>query len=135
VGVLPSAPGGFRFLFIVIDMFTKWIEVMSVMNITRDAAVKFLQSIVYKSDVPKWVLTDNETQFKGAKFTRCCTNFSINHQASSATHPQMNGQVERANKLILQGIKARTFHDLKAKGRNWHKEMPSVLWALYTNVN
>jgi hypothetical protein len=26
------------------------------------------------------------------------------------------------------------FYDLKARGRNWHKESPSVLWALRTNV-
>jgi hypothetical protein len=47
----------------------------------------------------------------------------------------MNGQVERANRLILQGMKARMFHDLEAKGRNWHKELPSILWALHTNIN
>jgi hypothetical protein len=50
-------------------------------------------------------------------------------------HPQANGQVEWANKLILQGMKTRMFHDLEAKGRNWHKELPSVLWVLCTNVN
>jgi hypothetical protein len=27
------------------------------------------------------------------------------------------------------------FHDLEVNGRNWHKELPSVLWALRTNVN
>jgi hypothetical protein len=27
------------------------------------------------------------------------------------------------------------FHDLEARGRNWHKELPSVLLALRTNVN
>jgi hypothetical protein len=32
-------------------------------------------------------------------------------------------------------MKVRMFHDLEAKGRNWHKELPSVLWALQTNVN
>jgi hypothetical protein len=32
-------------------------------------------------------------------------------------------------------MKARMFHDLEAKDRNWHKELPSVLWALRTNVN
>jgi hypothetical protein len=32
-------------------------------------------------------------------------------------------------------MKARMFHDLEARGRNWHKELPSVLWALHTNVN
>jgi hypothetical protein len=35
----------------------------------------------------------------------------------------------------LQGLKTRMFHDLEARGRNWHKELPSVLWALHTNVN
>jgi hypothetical protein len=32
-------------------------------------------------------------------------------------------------------MKTRMFHDLEAKGRNWHKELPSVLWALHTNTN
>jgi hypothetical protein len=27
------------------------------------------------------------------------------------------------------------FSDLEARGRNWHKELPSVLWALHTNIN
>jgi hypothetical protein len=32
-------------------------------------------------------------------------------------------------------MKTIIFHDLEARGRNWHKELPSVLWALRTNVN
>jgi hypothetical protein len=47
----------------------------------------------------------------------------------------MNGQVERANRLILQGMKTRMFYDLGARDRNWNKELPLVLWALRTNVN
>jgi hypothetical protein len=27
------------------------------------------------------------------------------------------------------------FDDLEARGINWHKELPSVLWALRTNIN
>jgi transposase InsO family protein len=42
VGVLPKALGGFRFLFVAIDTFTKWMETMPVVNITYDATVKFL---------------------------------------------------------------------------------------------
>jgi transposase InsO family protein len=78
---------------------------------------------------------DNETQFKGAKFVRCCADFGIQHQPSSLVHPQTSGQIERTNRLILQGMKTRIFHDLEARGRNWHKELPSVLWALRINVN
>jgi hypothetical protein len=32
-------------------------------------------------------------------------------------------------------MKIMMFHDLKARGRNWHKELPSVLWVIQTNIN
>jgi hypothetical protein len=61
VGILPRAPGGFMFLFIDTDTFTKWMEATPVVNITQEAVVKFLKSIIYRFDVPKRVLTDNGT--------------------------------------------------------------------------
>jgi hypothetical protein len=32
-------------------------------------------------------------------------------------------------------MKTRMFHDLEARSKNWHKELPLVLWALRTNIN
>jgi transposase InsO family protein len=87
VGVLLRAPGGFRFLFVDINTFTKWMEATPVVNIMNEAAVKFLQSIIYRFDIPQRVLMDNGTQFKGAKFLRCCADFGIHHQPSSVAHP------------------------------------------------
>jgi transposase InsO family protein len=66
-------------------------EATSVVNITQEAAVKFLKSIIYRFNILKRVLTDNGTQFKSAKFLRCCADFGIHHQPSSAAHPQTNG--------------------------------------------
>jgi hypothetical protein len=40
-----------------------------------------------KFGVPQRVLTDNGTQFKGAKFVRYCVDFGIHHQPSSPAHP------------------------------------------------
>jgi hypothetical protein len=34
VGIFPRAPGDFRYLFVRIDMFTKWMEVVPTVNIT-----------------------------------------------------------------------------------------------------
>jgi hypothetical protein len=64
VSVLPRDLGGFRFLFISIETFTKWMKATPVVNIMQEAAVKFLQSIIYRFDLPKKVLTNNGTQFK-----------------------------------------------------------------------
>jgi hypothetical protein len=32
-------------------------------------------------------------------------------------------------------MKTMMFQDFEVKGKNWHKELPSVLWALQTNVS
>ena len=41
--------------------------------------------------------------------------------------PQTNGQVERANGKILQGLKPRILNKF---GRRWLTELPSVIWSL-----
>jgi hypothetical protein len=38
VSVLPRALGGFRYLFVEVDTFTKWMEVVIEVNITQDSA-------------------------------------------------------------------------------------------------
>ena len=54
---------------------------------------------------------------------------------ASVAHPQSNGQVERANGMILQGLKPRIFDRLKPYAGRWVKELPSVLWGLCTNTS
>jgi hypothetical protein len=43
-----------------------------------------------------------------------------------------NGQVERANDMILQGLNPRIYNDLNKFGRRWMKELPSMVWSLRT---
>jgi transposase InsO family protein len=61
-------------------------EPAPVVNITQEAVVKFLEIFIYRFGVPKIVLTDNGTQFKGVKFLRWCADFGIHHQPSSVAY-------------------------------------------------
>jgi hypothetical protein len=47
-------------------------------------------------------------------------------------HPQANGQVERANGLIFDGLKKRLYDDNSKKGGMWIDEISSVVWGLRT---
>jgi hypothetical protein len=47
-------------------------------------------------------------------------------------HPMTNGQVERANDMIMQGLKPRIYNDLHKFGRRWMKELPLVVWSQRT---
>jgi hypothetical protein len=40
--------------------------------------------------------------------------------------------VERANDMILQGLKPRIFDRLNKSGQKWLQELPAVMWSLRT---
>jgi hypothetical protein len=46
-----------------------------------------------------------------------------------------NGQVERADGMILQGLKPRIHNDLNKFGKRWMKELPSMVWSLRTTLS
>jgi hypothetical protein len=129
LGPFPRAVGGYRYLFVAIDKFTKWPEATPVVNITQGAAVAFLKSIVCRFGVPSHIITDNGTQFTSRIFQEYCEGIGTQLCFASVAHPRSNGQVERANAEILRGLKTRTYDCLKKHGANWVSELPSVLWG------
>jgi hypothetical protein len=50
-------------------------------------------------------------------------------------HPQANGQVERANGLILAKLKPMLCEDLKDYDSKWIDELPKIVWGLHTQVS
>jgi hypothetical protein len=72
LGPFPRAVGGYRFLFVAIDKFTKWPEATPVVNITQGAIVAFLKSIVCRFGVPSHIITDNGTQFTSRILQEYC---------------------------------------------------------------
>jgi hypothetical protein len=51
---------------------------------------------------------------------------------ASVTHPQVNGQVERANGMVLDALKKRLHDAANTKGGKWIRELPNALWGLHT---
>jgi transposase InsO family protein len=113
VGPLRQAPRGFTHLLVVVDKFSKWIEARPIINIHSEEAVSFFTDIIYHFGIPNTIITDNGTQFMGKKFFNFCDDNNIRVDWSAVAHPKMNGQVERANDMILQGLKSRIFKRLE----------------------
>jgi transposase InsO family protein len=91
-----------------------------------------LHHIIYRFTIPNTIITDNDTQFTGKKFLNFCDDNHIRVDWSAVAHPKTNGQVERANDMILQGLKPRIFKRLDKFRVRWVAELPSVLWSLCT---
>jgi transposase InsO family protein len=132
VGPLQKAPGGFTHLLVAIDKFSKWIEVRPLTSIRSEQVVAFFTNIIHRFGVPNSIITENGTQFTGEKFLDFCEDHHIRVDWAAVAHPMTNGQVERANGMLLQGLKPRIYNDLNKFGKRWMKELPSVVWSLRT---
>jgi hypothetical protein len=132
VGPLRQAPGGFTHLLVADDKFSKWIEARPIVSVRFEEVVSFFTDIIYRFGIPNTIITDNGTQFTGKKFLNFYDNNHIGVDWLAVAHLKTNGQVERANSMILQGLKPRIFKRLDKFRARWVAELPSVLWSLRT---
>src|SRR3954468_6563519 len=130
-----SSLGGCEFLLVAADKFSKWIEAKPVKKADGAMALKFVKDLVVRFDIPHSIFTDNGTNFAQGELKEYCQEEGIRLDLASVTHPQSNGQVERANALILGGIKTRLEAPLHHAVGAWAEELPSVLWSLRTTPN
>ena len=95
----------------------------------------FIADITTRYGIPHSIITDNGTNFSKGALARFCATQGIRLDLASVTHPQSNGQVERANGLILSSIKPRLIEPLERSAGCWLDELPAVLWSLRTTPN
>jgi hypothetical protein len=135
VGPLKKAKGGFKYIFVAIDKLTKWIEYKPLVKYNTAKSVEFIQDIMHRFEIPNRVITDLGSPFIAIKFRNCAQDCGINVDYASVAHPEANGQVERANGLILAGLKPRLYEELEDYNSKWIKELPKVVWGLRTQIS
>jgi transposase InsO family protein len=89
-GPFPHAIGGYRFLYVAIDKFTKWPEATPVVKINKQSVVKFIKSIIHVFGVPNRIITDNGSQFTSGAFQGCCKDLAFQICYASPAHPESN---------------------------------------------
>ena len=94
------ASNGHRFILVVIDYFTKWVEAASYASVTRSVVVKFIKKeIICRYGLPKKIITNNATNLNNKMMKEMCEDFRIQHHNSTPYRPKMNGVVEAANNI------------------------------------
>ncbi|XP_072071426.1 uncharacterized protein [Arachis hypogaea] len=91
---------------------------------------QIVTSQINGSESRSLVISDNGAQFTDKNFKEFLSGLGIKQRFSSVEHPQSNGQVEAANKVILKGLKKR----LEGKKGSWADELASVLWSYRTSL-
>jgi hypothetical protein len=121
IGSVITAPGGFNHVLVAIDKFTKWIEYKLIATLSAERVVSFICDILHHFGFPSTIITDLRSNFHSQQFWDFCERSSIEVKYVSVAHLRANGQVERANSLILDGLKKRLYNENSKKGGNQAK--------------
>jgi transposase InsO family protein len=105
----------------------KWIEYKPITKLSADRMVSFICDILHRFGFPNTIITDLGSNFHSHQFWDFYERSTIEVNYVSLAHPQANGQVERANGMILDDLKKRLYDENNKKGGKWINVISSVV--------
>ena len=126
---LPASTSGHMHVLIIVDAFSKWIDLVPLTELTASAvAAAFEERVLARFGRPVEVTTDNGSEYK-AEFHRLCQDLGIEHRTITAGHPEANGLAER----IVQVMKKALRKYVLAHGvGNWPSQLPTIEFGYRT---
>jgi transposase InsO family protein len=126
VGPFPLV-GEMRYIIIMIDRLTGYIEAEATSSQTAEVAVDFFEKVSFRYSSILYLVSDRGSQFLSHTFSKMCSLLRTKQLLTSAYHPQTNGKVERANKTLQQVLAK-----MCSNGGDWPSILPICLHFLRT---
>ena len=103
---LDKSSGGYQYLLVLTDLFTKFTQVYATRNKEgKTAAERFYNDFILKFGLRGKILHDQGKEFDNNLFKHLAQFCNIKRIRTSPYHPQTNGQTERMNQTIINMLK------------------------------
>jgi hypothetical protein len=107
LGPLPVTSEGNKYILVMTDHFTKYVEVLAVpTQEAEDCALRIANHFIARWGAPLSIHSDQGTTFESKTFQELCKLFEIRKTRTSPRNPKGNGQTERFNRTLIKMIKA-----------------------------
>ena len=104
-GPLPLTMRHNRVVLVMVEHFSKWIELVVLLDKgSEGAAIAFLDRVLSHFGAPVEVLTDQGREFLG-EFQTLCDHALIDHQMTSRDHPKADGLAKRLVQMVKRGLR------------------------------
>lgn len=123
--MVPPSARGHRYALCVVDLHTRWPEVVCLRSLTAKAACGALLQIFSQHGVPETICSDQGTNFTSKLTQEMLQRLGATPRFSTPDHPQSNGLVERWNGTFKRMLS----HIVSEHGREWDRMIPFLLWA------
>lgn len=104
-----------KYLLLVIDSYSKWLDVHIVSSTSSEVTVQSLRNSFAMHGLPLVLVTDNSTSFTSEEFGKFCEVNGVKHLKTPPRHPSSNGVVERAVQTVKQSLKKVTGGSLQTR--------------------
>ena len=132
LGPLSTTEGGNKYILIIADYFTKWVEAFPLPNQeARTVADKLVNEVVCRFGIPLIIHTDQGRNFESALFAEICQLLDIKKTRTTPYHPQSDGMVERFNRTLEMQLSK--FADYNQK--DWDVHIPFLLMVYRSAVH
>jgi hypothetical protein len=132
MGPLPRTPRNNRYILVVTDHFTKWVEVFPVPDFTaKTCASIILNEVISRFGCPCDIHSDQGTNYESNLFQELCQLLEIRKTRTTPANPKCNGQTERFNKTLIRMIKAY----LKTEQTDWDLHLGCLAAAYRATPN
>jgi len=106
VGHLTKSTRGNKYFLTVTCAFTKWVECLPAANDTAETTAYLLMNHVFsRFGLPSRVNSDRGTHFTAEVMRQLCQALGVKANFHISHHPQASGQVERANRTVVNILK------------------------------
>ena len=89
-----AGPVNGKMLLVLVDAYSKWLEVKAVSSATSAVTIEQLRSIFATHGLPEILVTDNGSNFTSTEFQEFTQRNGIKHVKTSPYHPSSNGLAE-----------------------------------------
>nr|GEY34611.1 hypothetical protein [Tanacetum cinerariifolium] len=123
-----SSLRGNRYILVVVDYLSKWVEAKALPTNDARVVVKFLKSLFARFKTPRAIISDRGTHFCNDKFAKVMSKYGVTYRLATTYHLQTSRKVEVSNhglKCILE----RTVGENRA---SWSKKLEVALWVFRT---
>ncbi|XP_031356762.1 uncharacterized protein K02A2.6-like [Photinus pyralis] len=132
MGPYTTSHRGNRFILVVTDLYSMWVEAFPLRLTTTDAVVNRLENeVLGRYGFPRAIVSDNGPQFISVTWDAALRHSGCYHWTTPIFHPQAN-PVERRNQEIKKGL--RIHLDGEAL-QMWDRKVPIILFTLRTRKN
>jgi len=109
IGPLPKDDFGHSYVLVIMDSFTRFVNIFPTVSTTAEEAVSGLVAVFGLYGMPQSILSDNGSQFANKLLSLLCESLHIEKCHSVPYRSEGNGQVERVNKEVMRHLRALIF--------------------------